>query len=110
LNDLWRENSLEPVNNKPGFAGGELTERKPIGDGFDPDYLFEWLIPGKVIRYKRSVPVRGRSAKFGHYLASKLLKGELWAQTMVANIRGQRETVTEEVDELVEAGVLSDFV
>lgn len=81
---------------KPGFVGGQL-ERKRIGEGVEPDHFFEWLVPGKVIRYKRIVPVRGRSAKFGHYLASKLLKGELWAETMVANIRGQREAGVEDL-------------
>lgn len=91
LNDLWQEGSLEPADKKPGFVGGQL-ERKRIGEGVEPDYFFEWLIPGKVIRYKRNPATRGLSAKYGHYLASKLNKGELWAQTMIANIRCQRET------------------
>lgn len=82
---------------KPGFIGGQL-DRKRIGEGFEPDYLFEWLVPGKVIRYKRNPATRGLSAKYGHYLASKLNKGELWAQTMLANIRCQRETASQEED------------
>lgn len=91
VNDLWQEGSLEPADNKPGFDGGKL-QRSRIGEGVEPDYLFQWLIPGKVIRYKRNPATRGMSAKYGHYLASKLAKGALWAETMIANIRGQRET------------------
>lgn len=94
VNDLWQEGSLEPVNNRPGFAGGQI-QRGRIGEGIEPDYLFEWLIPGKVIRFKRNPATRGLSAKYGTYLASKLEKGALWAQTMIANIRCQREMPTE---------------
>lgn len=92
INDLWQEGSLEPMpDGKPGFAGGKL-ERKRIGEGIEPDYLFDWLVPGKVIRYKRNPPTRGLSAKYGHYLAAKLNKGEPWAQVMLADMKGQRES------------------
>ena len=94
LNDLWQEGSLEPMpDGKPGFAGGELP-RKRIGEGIEPDYLFEWLVPGKVIRYKRNPATRGLSAKYGHYLAAKLNSGEPWAQVMLAEMRGERESAS----------------
>lgn len=97
LNDLWQEGSLEPVpDGKPGFAGGRL-DRSRIGEGIEPDYLFEWLVPGKVIRYKRNPATRGLSAKYGHYLAAKLNKGEPWAQVMLADMRGELQTAHEVV-------------
>ncbi len=91
INMMWDRNELEPVGqDRPGFDGGAIEKRR-AGDGEEPDYLFEWLIVGKVIRFKRNPAVRGLSAKYGEYLARMLAKKEPWAQTLIGNMRGQRE-------------------
>jgi hypothetical protein len=85
LNKMHTDGGLQPI--------GELRSIE-ICDERDarPDYLFEWLIAGKAIRFKRHIPLRGMSSKFGAYLAESLKAKAPWAQAMVAQMRGERET------------------
>jgi hypothetical protein len=45
-----------------------------------------WLVYPRVLRMKRTVPLRGLSAKTGAYLASQVRAGRAWARTMLAQI------------------------
>lgn len=59
----------------------------------EPDYVFEWLIPWRVLRWrKRAIPTRGRSSKFGVYLSDEASKRRPWAGVMISEIRRQVET------------------
>jgi hypothetical protein len=51
-----------------------------------PDYVFEWLIPWRVLRRKRDIPTRGRSSKFGEYLSAEAAKRRPWACVMISEI------------------------
>ena len=85
LNVLHAENSLQPI--------GELGQANPDDDRpVEPDYIFEWLIPGHVIRYKRHIPTRGLSSKYGEVIANALGRREAWARLWVSQVRGELET------------------
>jgi hypothetical protein len=66
---------------KPLAAEAALTKQP------EPDYVFEWLIPWRVLRQRRGIPTRGRSAKFGEYLSREAAKGKRWAEVMILEIR-----------------------
>lgn len=82
LNTFHAEGSLQPVDGVRESAKDE--------DGREPDYVFEWLITGKVIRYKREIPYRGSSTKDGWYLAQELKKHKGWAVVAVAHTHPSR--------------------
>lgn len=84
INTLFAENALQPISG---------LEIKDISDEREstPDYIFEWLT-GSVIRYKRHIPTRGMSSKFGEYLARAVKAKEPWAEAMMAQMRGELET------------------
>lgn len=84
LNILFSENSLQPIN---GLGETDISDERENS----PDYIFEWLTGG-VIRFKRHIPTRGMSSKFGEYLAGRLNAKEPWARAMVAQMRGELET------------------
>jgi hypothetical protein len=89
INELWCDGLLAPDDKgKPGFVGGRLEDR-PTGEEA-PDYLFEWLIVGKVIRFKRNPAVRGLSSRYGEYLAWQSTAKAPWAQVLIANMRQPR--------------------
>jgi hypothetical protein len=56
-----------------------------------PDYVFEWLIPERVLRFKRRIPSHGQSTELGEYLAAEYRKRKQWALAMVSQIREERE-------------------
>lgn len=77
----------------------ESGEIEPIGvdpkikkADSEPDYIFKWLIVGRVLQFVRYVPARGLSSKFGAYVAEALEKKKPWAKAFVAQIRGELET------------------
>lgn len=47
--------------------------------------LAEWLAYPRVLRLKRTVPLRGLSCKVGAYLATQVQKGRAWARVMLAD-------------------------
>jgi hypothetical protein len=53
----------------------------------EPRYVFEWLIPGRVLRRLRDIPTRGRSSKFGEYLAGEASRRRPWAENMISEIQ-----------------------
>src|SRR5260221_11233274 len=72
-----------------------------------PRYVFEWLIPDKVLRFMRETPMNGNSSRLGQYLAEEYRKDRkqlsgalasgdgqpkrtLWAEAMVSQMRDQR--------------------
>jgi hypothetical protein len=46
--------------------------------------LADYVVYPRVLRMKRTVPLRGLSAKVGEYLAVQLYAGRAWARTMLA--------------------------
>ena len=46
--------------------------------------LVEYVLYPRVLRLKRTVPLRGLSAKTGEYLALQLYEGRAWARIMLA--------------------------
>lgn len=87
INELWTLGFLEPMR-APGAP-------RPIDE---PDYVFEWLIPGRIIQFKRMAAIRGLSCKVGatHAMAVEAAidgkdKGN-WALAMLASIRMRRES------------------
>lgn len=81
LRDLHDQNFLQPIAATLGT--------KDISFGREensPDFIFEWLT-GSAIRFKRHVPTRGLSSKFGAYLAAALKRKEAWAEVLVEIIR-----------------------
>jgi hypothetical protein len=46
--------------------------------------VVDYVIYPRVLRMKRTVPLRGLSAKTGEYLAVQLYAGRAWARTMLA--------------------------
>lgn len=44
----------------------------------------DYVVYPRVLRMKRTVPLRGLSAKTGEYLAVQLYAGRAWARTMLA--------------------------
>jgi hypothetical protein len=46
--------------------------------------LVEYVVYPRVLRMKRTVPLRGLSAKVGEYLAVQLYEGRSWARVMLA--------------------------
>lgn len=82
LNEYHTEGSLQPVDGVREFAKD--------GEGREPDYLLEWLIPGRVLRFKREIPHRGLSSKYGNYLAAALRQHRKWAQAMIADMNAHR--------------------
>jgi hypothetical protein len=85
LNEHHNDGSLEPVT-----AVRELVK---VEDGCEPDYVLEWLVPGRVLRYKREIPNRGLSSKYGTYLAEALRKRKKWAQALIADMRASRSAM-----------------
>ena len=47
--------------------------------------LADWLAFPRVLRLKRTVPLRGLSSKVGEYLATQVQQGRAWARVMVAH-------------------------
>jgi len=47
--------------------------------------LAEWLAFPRVLRLKRTVPLRGLSCKVGAYLATQVHLGRAWARVMLAD-------------------------
>lgn len=82
LNQFHVEGSLQPVDG--------VREHAKDGEGREPDYLLEWLIPGRVLRFKREIPHRGLSSKYGNYLAEALREHRKWAQAMIADMNAHR--------------------
>lgn len=82
VNLMHDEGEIEPLGVNPEI---EKTEN-------EPDYVFRWLIPGRVLQFKRHVPSRGISAKYGWLIAMALEKEEQWAKAWVATVRGELET------------------
>lgn len=74
-------------------AAGEIAppegvrEHAKDWEGREPDYIFEWILPG-VLRYKRDIPHRGLSSKYGWYLAQQLRKGSQIARANMEDIQG----------------------
>ena len=81
LNEYYADGSLQPVD-----GARELSKDE---EGREPDYILEWLQfatrEGKksVIRFKREIPNRGLSSKYGTYLAEALRKRRKWAQVLI---------------------------
>jgi hypothetical protein len=48
--------------------------------------VVDYVVYPRVLRMKRTVPLRGLSAKTGEYLATQLYAGRAWARTMLAAI------------------------
>jgi hypothetical protein len=48
--------------------------------------LVEYVLYPRVLRLKRTVPLRGLSAKTGEYLALQIYRGSAWARTMLADM------------------------
>jgi len=46
----------------------------------------EWVVFPRVVRMKRTVPLRGLSTKAGEYLAAQVRAGRAWARTMLADM------------------------
>jgi hypothetical protein len=46
----------------------------------------EWLVFPRILRMKRTMPLRGLSAKTGEYLAGQVRAGRDWARTMLADM------------------------
>jgi len=46
----------------------------------------DWLAFPRVLRLKRTVPLRGLSCKVGEYLASQATSGRAWARVMLAEV------------------------
>lgn len=82
LNLMHDEGEIEPLGVDPNIKKTEL----------EPDYVFKWLIAGRVLQFVRHVPARGLSSKFGAYVAEALEKKKPWAKAFVAQIRGELET------------------
>ena len=59
-------------------------------DESGPDYMLRWLVPGRVLQFKRHVHSRGISAKFGELIESALRRGERWAKIWVSTVRGEQ--------------------
>lgn len=88
LNELHVEGSLQPIGEqRPTRAEIEGQELDAV-----PDYVFEWLIAGRVIRAKRHIATRGMAAKYGEFLAAEYAAKKPWARAMVAQMRGELET------------------
>lgn len=85
LNELHSKGFLEPIGELRQVS--DCAERESV-----PDYVFEWLIIGSVLKFKRHTPTRGLSAKYGPFLAQAIRDKEDWAKTMVAQMRGELET------------------
>lgn len=88
LNELHVEGSLQPIGEQ-SVSRAEM-EREELC--LVPDYVFEWLIAGRVIRSKRHIATRGMTSKFGAYLAGEYAAKKPWARAMVAQMRGELET------------------
>lgn len=82
LNEYHAEGSLQPVDGVREFAKDS--------EGREPDYLLEWLVPGRVLRYKRDIALKGMSAKYGPYLAEQLAKGRKWAKVLLQDMQTGR--------------------
>lgn len=48
--------------------------------------LADYVVYPRVLRMKRTVPLRGLSAKTGAYLAVQIYAGRAWARTMLAHM------------------------
>jgi hypothetical protein len=48
--------------------------------------LVEYVLFPRVLRLKRTVPLRGLSAKTGEYLAVSVYRGRAWARAMLADM------------------------
>lgn len=88
LNELHVEGSLQPIGEQ--VVSRAEMEREELC--LVPDYVFEWLIVGRVIRSKRHIATRGMTSKFGTYLAAEYAAKKPWAKAMVAQMRGELET------------------
>lgn len=66
-----------------------IREHAKDWEGREPDYLLEWVMPG-VLRYKRDIPHRGLSSKYGWYLAQELRKNSPVARVNIADIQRHR--------------------
>jgi hypothetical protein len=86
LRQLHDEGSLEPVQG--------ARESTKDAEGREPDYLLEWLIPGRVLRFKREIPTRGLSSKYGAYLAEALRQRQGWAKVVIADMQTGRKPGT----------------
>jgi hypothetical protein len=73
---------IEPIGVDPSI---EKTEN-------EPDYMYRWLIVGRVLQFRRNNPSRGISAKYGAEIADALEKKKPYAKVFIATIRGQLET------------------
>lgn len=82
VNEMHNEGSIQPIGVDPAIAKAEG----------EPDYVFEWLIPGRVLRFKRHIPIRGLSSKFGAYLAAAFKRRKPWAVVMVSQMREELVT------------------
>lgn len=100
---MWAEGFLEPIR-APGTPHSEK----------EPDYLFEWLVYGRAIQFKRMTAVRGLSCKVGIHIAAAVeeiltateqgrqaSEGIEWALVMLKDIRMRREPVP---DDRLDAG------
>jgi hypothetical protein len=82
LNEYHVEGTLQPVDG--------VREHAKDDEGREPDYLLEWLVPGRVLRFKREIPHRGLSSKYGTYLAEELKRRRPWAKAMIADMQAGR--------------------
>jgi hypothetical protein len=69
VNRLWSEGFLQPLS----------------GDG--SPYLFEWLIPGRVIRFKRRMIIRDLSSRFGEVIERAVRNRETWAMCWLSLVQ-----------------------
>lgn len=86
LNELHNDGSLQPVDG--------IREHAKDAEGREPDYILEWLVPGRVLRYKRELSIRGLSSKYGGYLADALRKRKKWAAALLGDMRTGRKPIT----------------
>jgi hypothetical protein len=81
VNAMFDEGEIEPLTMDEA--------KKPEAE---PDYVFRWLVPGRVLQSKRHIAARGISAKYGDLIAAALERREQWARVWVSTVRGQIET------------------
>ena len=88
-NELWSMEFLAPLR----FDGQALTEDQKKRDR--AGYLFEWLVPGFVIQWRRKTAIHGLSCHVGAPLTHALERREGWAKVMLADIQLRLETSAE---------------
>lgn len=86
VDDLRNDGLIQPVNVGLKVAAAQQ------GTSPRSHYVFEWLIPERVLRFKRRIPTCGQSNKLGWFLARAHRERRDWALAMVSQIREEWET------------------